>query len=121
MDVTRSTEIRVGIVSILSIALLIGGIMLGKGISLDPSLKQIIPYVVFLAKDQVFVYTRGKTQGESRLHALRSQHVSAALLFNKLARNLHCGQGKDQAVESYPRLRFNNEITPYGVGTTQLA
>lgn len=41
MDVTRSTEIRVGIVSILSIALLIGGIMLGKGISLDPSLKQI--------------------------------------------------------------------------------
>lgn len=41
MDVTRSTEIRVGIVSILSIALLIGGIMLGKGISFDPSLKQI--------------------------------------------------------------------------------
>lgn len=41
MDVTRSTEIRVGIVSILSIALLIGGIMLGKGISLNPSNKQI--------------------------------------------------------------------------------
>jgi len=39
--VTRSTEIRVGIVSILSIALLIGGIMLGKGISLNPSNKQI--------------------------------------------------------------------------------
>ncbi|MBU3679168.1 MAG: MCE family protein [Candidatus Kapabacteria bacterium] len=38
---TRSTEIRVGIVSILSIALLIGGIMLGKGISLNPSNKQI--------------------------------------------------------------------------------
>lgn len=41
MDVTRSTEIRVGIVSILSIALLIGGIMLGKGISLNPSNKLI--------------------------------------------------------------------------------
>lgn len=41
MDVTRSTEIRVGIVSILSIALLIGGIMLGKGISFNPSNKQI--------------------------------------------------------------------------------
>ncbi|MFM8770493.1 MAG: MlaD family protein [Candidatus Kapaibacterium sp.] len=38
---TRSTEIRVGIVSILSIALLIGGIMLGKGISFNPSNKQI--------------------------------------------------------------------------------
>lgn len=41
----------------------------------DPSLKQIIPYVVFLAGDEVFVYTRGKTQGESRLHALRSLGV----------------------------------------------
>ena len=41
MDVSRSTEIRVGIVSILSIALLIGGIMLGKGVSFDPSRKQI--------------------------------------------------------------------------------
>ncbi|MBU3678830.1 MAG: MCE family protein [Candidatus Kapabacteria bacterium] len=41
MDVARSTEIRVGIVSILSIALLIGGIMLGKGVSFDPSRKQI--------------------------------------------------------------------------------
>ncbi len=41
MDVTRSTEIRVGIVSILSIALLIGGIMLGKGISFNPSNRQI--------------------------------------------------------------------------------
>lgn len=41
MDVTRSTEIRVGIVSILAIVLLIGGIMIGKGISFDPSRKQI--------------------------------------------------------------------------------
>jgi phospholipid/cholesterol/gamma-HCH transport system substrate-binding protein len=41
LDVARSTEIRVGIVSILSIALLIGGIMLGKGVSFDPSRKQI--------------------------------------------------------------------------------
>ncbi len=41
----------------------------------DPSLKQIIPYVVFLSQGQVFVYTRGKSQGESRLHALRSLGV----------------------------------------------
>lgn len=38
----------------------------------DPSLKQIIPYVVFWSGDRVFSYTRGKSQGESRLHALRS-------------------------------------------------
>lgn len=41
----------------------------------DPSLKQIIPYVVFLTSSEIFVYTRGKTQGESRLHALRSLGV----------------------------------------------
>ena len=41
----------------------------------DPSLKQIIPYVVFRSGDQVFCYTRGKTQGEARLHRLRSLGV----------------------------------------------
>lgn len=41
----------------------------------DPSLKQIIPYVVFLTDSEVFTYTRGKSQGESRLHALRSLGV----------------------------------------------
>mgnify|MGYP001627185536 CR=1 FL=1 len=41
MDVSRSTEIRVGLVSIVSIALLVAGIMLGKGISFSPSTKQI--------------------------------------------------------------------------------
>ncbi len=35
----------------------------------DPSFKQIIPYVIFRSGDQVFCYTRGKTQGEARLHA----------------------------------------------------
>jgi predicted NUDIX family phosphoesterase len=41
----------------------------------DPSLKQIIPYVVFRAGDAVFCYTRGKSQGEARLHRLRSLGV----------------------------------------------
>jgi predicted NUDIX family phosphoesterase len=43
----------------------------------DPSLKQLIPYCVFLHRDadghqSVFQYTRGSGQGESRLHAKRS-------------------------------------------------
>lgn len=42
----------------------------------DPSFKQLIPYVLLQAKVdnqiQVFQYTRGKGQGEKRLHALRS-------------------------------------------------
>jgi len=38
----------------------------------DPSLKQIIPYVVFRSGENVFSYTRGKSQGEARLHRLKS-------------------------------------------------
>jgi len=52
----------------------------------DPSFKQLIPYVIFRFRDAdgrtlVFQYTRGKGQGESRLHAKRSigvgGHISA--------------------------------------------
>ncbi len=41
----------------------------------DPSYKQIIPYVVFRSSGSVFCYTRGSSQGESRLHRLRSLGV----------------------------------------------
>jgi predicted NUDIX family phosphoesterase len=48
----------------------------------DPRWKQIIPYVVFRCAGAVFCYTRGKSQGEARLHRLRSLgvggHVSEA-------------------------------------------
>lgn len=42
MDVSRKTEIRVGLVSIVSLALLVGGIMLGKGLSLDPNTQTLL-------------------------------------------------------------------------------
>jgi len=43
----------------------------------DPTFKQLIPYVIFRHRDaagnvNVFQYTRGKGQGEARLHAKRS-------------------------------------------------
>jgi predicted NUDIX family phosphoesterase len=43
----------------------------------DPTFKQLIPYVIFRFRDNagqtfLFQYTRGKGQGESRLHAKRS-------------------------------------------------
>ncbi len=46
----------------------------------DPSFKQLIPYVIFTTKAAdgrllVFQYTRGKGQGESRLHSKRSVGV----------------------------------------------
>jgi len=52
----------------------------------DPNFKQLIPYVILQYKDSsgqpfLFTYTRGKGQGEARLHAKRSfgigGHVSA--------------------------------------------
>ncbi len=52
----------------------------------DPSFKQLIPYVIFRYRDPqgrefVFQYTRGKGQGEGRLHSKRSigigGHISA--------------------------------------------
>lgn len=53
----------------------------------DPSFKQLIPYVIFRYVDaagvpHVFQYTRGKGQGEQRLHSKRSVgiggHISSA-------------------------------------------
>src|SRR5271166_5949483 len=41
----------------------------------DPGFKQIIPYVVFRCDNAIFCYTRGKSQGEVRLHRLRSLGV----------------------------------------------
>ena len=41
----------------------------------DPGYKQIIPYVVLRCNGSVFCYTRGKSQGEARLHRLRSLGV----------------------------------------------
>jgi predicted NUDIX family phosphoesterase len=46
----------------------------------DPSHKQLIPYVIFRHQDasgrsHLFQYTRGKGQGEARLHAKRSVGV----------------------------------------------
>ena len=32
----------------------------------DPGFKQIIPYVVFRSADDIFCYTRGKSQGEAQ-------------------------------------------------------
>lgn len=38
----------------------------------DPSFKQLIPYCIFRCEGRIFHYTRGKLQGEGRLHSKRS-------------------------------------------------
>lgn len=47
----------------------------------DPSYKQLIPYCIFRWQGNIFHYTRGREQGEGRLHSKRSigigGHISA--------------------------------------------
>ena len=53
----------------------LGSFLARRDVEDDPGFKQIIPYVIFRSGDAVFTYRRGKTQGEARLHRLRSLGV----------------------------------------------
>jgi len=57
----------------------------------DPSFKQLIPYVIFRYRDaqgveSVFQYTRGKGQGEGRLHSKRSVGIGGHISSDDAAR-----------------------------------
>ena len=77
----------------------------------DPGFKQIIPYVIFRSGDAVFTYKRGKTQGEARLHRLRSLgvggHVSEADAD---------GQSTLDAYELALRRELDEEVEVHGEG-----
>lgn len=58
----------------------------------DPSFKQLIPYVVLHYRDpigqsHVFQYTRGKGQGEGRLHSKRSVGIGGHISIHDAAEN----------------------------------
>jgi predicted NUDIX family phosphoesterase len=93
----------------------------------DPSLKQIIPYVVFRCADRVFCYTRGQSQGEARLHRLRSLGVGGHVSEDDAqgARTLEAYEAamrreleEEVAVNSPGRIRrvglINDDATPVG-------
>jgi predicted NUDIX family phosphoesterase len=71
----------------------------------DPRFKQIIPYVVFRSGSAVFCYTRGKSQGEARLHRLRSLGVGGHVSEDD-------AQGKKslEAYESAMRRELDEEV-----------
>jgi len=71
----------------------------------DPSFKQIIPYVVFRSGDSIFTYRRGKTQGEARLHRLRSLGVGG-----HVAEEDAEGRGTLDAYESALRRELDEEV-----------
>jgi predicted NUDIX family phosphoesterase len=93
----------------------------------DPSLKQLIPYVVFRCGGEVFCYVRGGGQTESRLHRLRSLgvggHVDEADADGRATRDayeiaLRRELDEEVALSSPGTLRqvglINDDATPVG-------
>jgi predicted NUDIX family phosphoesterase len=84
----------------------------------DPSFKQIIPYVIFRSGDQVFCYTRGKSQGEARLHALHSigvgGHVSESDVDGGKTRDAY-EQGLRRELEEEVEIGSNGMLTCVGL------
>lgn len=76
----------------------------------DPSFKQLIPYCIFRHRDadgreSLFQYTRGKGQGEGRLHSKRSigigGHISAEDVGDGLADPYRSGLQRELAEEVF--------------------
>jgi predicted NUDIX family phosphoesterase len=77
----------------------------------DPGFKQIIPYVVFRSGSLVFTYRRGQTQGEARLHRLRSLGVGG-----HVAEADADGQSTLEAYELALRRELDEEVEVGGEG-----
>jgi predicted NUDIX family phosphoesterase len=77
----------------------------------DPSYKQIIPYVVFRCCEAVFCYTRGTSQGEARLHRLRSLGVGG-----HVAEADAEGRASLEAYEQAMRREVDEEVEVASVG-----
>jgi predicted NUDIX family phosphoesterase len=81
----------------------------------DPSLKQIIPYVVFRAGDAVFCYTRGGGGGEARLRRRRSLGVGG-----HVAEADADGRGTFDAYELALRRELEEEVLVSSPGVLRL-
>jgi predicted NUDIX family phosphoesterase len=70
----------------------------------DPSFKQLIPYVIFRYRGsggevQLFQYTRGKGQGEARLHAKRSIGIGGHIAADDAAQTSAYDEGMRRELE----------------------
>ena len=81
----------------------------------DPSLKQIIPYVVLRSQGKVFCYTRGGSQGEARLHRLRSLGVGGHV--DEVDAEGRCGF---DAYDAAMRRELNEEVDIRSRGVLKL-
>lgn len=95
----------------------------------DPSFKQLIPYVIFRHRQgdstRLFHYTRGKGQGEGRLHAKRSigigghiSHEDAALDGNPYQEGMRRELAEEVDIRTAFQQRcaglINDDETPVG-------
>ena len=81
----------------------------------DPGWKQIIPYVVLRFREQVFCYTRGKSQGEARLHRRRSLGVGG-----HVAESDAEGRRSFEAYQMAMRRELDEEVEVASAGTMRL-
>lgn len=65
----------------------------------DETLKQIIPYVLFVCEDRVFSYVRGKQSGESRLVGNRSAGIGGHI--NPEDESLFAGASVSSDMQTY--------------------
>ncbi len=86
----------------------------------DPTFKQLIPYVVLQfnspAGPSVFQYTRGKGQGEKRLHALRSVGIGGHISREDAAGNndlYRAGMERELHEEVMLNAEFQEELVGF--------
>ena len=87
----------------------------------DESLKQIIPYVLFVCEDRVFSYVRGKQAGESRLVGNRSVGIGGHI--NPVDESLFAAGNTSSDMQTYleaVRREVDEEITVDGPYTPEI-
>jgi ABC-type transporter Mla subunit MlaD len=126
MDVSRSTEIKVGIVSLFALLLLIGGIMIGKGVNLSPNkatinialpssggLENGSPVVVNGVKRGMIVDVRNNGEGVvvvAELDRIDDLHADASAKVTIL----EITGGKKVSIDPGTSGSFNPDMTPRG-------
>ena len=87
----------------------------------DPSFKQLIPYVIFQYVDpagetHVFQYTRGKGQGESRLHAKMSIGIGGHISSDDAAKSSNDAYAEGMQRELAEEVRIDTAYDERCVG-----
>lgn len=87
----------------------------------DESLKQVIPYVMFVCEDKVFSYVRGKGAGETRLVGNRSVGIGGHI--NPMDERLFLGATVSSDMQTYleaVRREIEEEVTVEGAYTPDI-